>query len=417
MTFRWRWLFGSMVLCMSQVSSGAPSGKGFKLGVEVFLEGYTKLVKGKRVALLTNQSGLDSKGRSTIDLLFQSRAVNLVKLFSPEHGIRGKAKAGAHVDDSADRKTGLPITSLYGKHGYRPKPQHLNGVDVLIYDIQDVGSRAYTYVWSLGEAMTTCGELGIEVIVLDRPCVYGGTVVDGPVCNTRIKSLLTRFPIPRVYGMTCGEMARLFNAEHELGCTLTVIPMAGYKRGMRFESTGLKWKPPSPNIPDLNSARCFPATGTIGVLGKVHIGIGTNLPFQIIGAPWLDAKHMLAQFNAYKFPGVKFGAQRFDSPPDAFFPGKTINALTIQVTKPEVFNPARLELLFLMYLLVNHKADMNVPEKTWKIYDRFMGTSTVRRQIQSGKSYQDVIGSWDAGLRRFATKRARYVLYENLKMN
>ncbi len=414
MRFLWRYMFGSMVLCMSQASSAAPKVKGFKLGVEVFLEGYVKLVKGKRVALLTNQSGLDSKGRSTIDLLHQSRSINLVKLFSPEHGIRGKAKAGAHVSDSVDRKTGIPITSLYGAHGYRPKPHHLQGIDVLIYDIQDVGSRAYTYVWSLGEAMTTCGELGIEVIVLDRPCVYGGTVVDGPVCDTRIKSLLTRFPIPRVYGMTCGEMARLFNAEHDLGCTLTVIPMAAYRRGMRFESTGLKWKPPSPNIPDLNSARCFPATGTIGVLSKVHIGIGTNLPFQLIGAPWLDAKRMQAEYTAYKRPGVTFGAQSFQSPKGAFFPGKTVNALTIQVTKPEVFKPARLELLFLTYLLTHHSKDMNVPAKTWKTFDRFMGTTTVRKGILAGNSYESVVGAWNPGLKRYATKRSRYLLYENL---
>jgi beta-N-acetylhexosaminidase len=403
------------MLCVSQASSGAPAGKGFTLGVEVFLEGYTKLVRGKRVALLTNQSGLDSKGRSTIDLLHQSRDVNLVKLFSPEHGIRGKEKAGVHVDDTVDRKTGLPVTSLYGKHGYRPKPQHLQGVDVLIYDIQDVGSRAYTYIWSLGEAMTTCGELGIEVIVLDRPCVYGGTVIDGPICDTRIKSLLSRFPIPRVYGMTCGEMARLFNAEHDLGCTLTIIPMANYHRGMRFESTGLRWKPPSPNIPDLNSARCFPATGTIGTLSKVHIGIGTNLPFQIIGAPWLDANHMLSTFNSYKLPGVKFGAQSFPSPKGAFFPGKTVNALTIQVTKPEVFNPARLEILFVMYLLENHRADMNVSQKSWKTFDRFMGTSTVRSRIEAGKPYETVVGAWGTGQQRFAAKRAKYLLYKHLK--
>lgn len=414
MTLRWRWLFGSMVVCMSHASA-APSGKNFKLGLEVFLKGYTNLVKGKRVALLTNQSGLDSNGRSTIDLLYKSPAVNLVRLFSPEHGIRGKSKAGEHVDDSMDRKTGLPVISLYGKHGYRPQPKHLAGIDVVVYDIQDVGSRAYTYVWSLGETMTACGELGIEVIVLDRPGVYGANVIDGPVCDTRIKSLLTRFPIPRVYGMTCGEIARMFNAEHKLGCTLTVIPMDNYFRGMRFESTGLKWKPPSPNIPDLNAARCFPATGTIGVLGKVHIGIGTNLPFQIIGAPWLDASDMLKQFNAYNLPGVTFGAQRFQSPEGAFFPEKTINALTIQVTKPEVFNPARLELLFLIYLLANHRNDMNVTQKAWKTYDRFMGTSTVRKQIEAGESYQTIVASWDRGLRKFAAKRKRYLIYKPLK--
>ena len=263
----------SLILFISVFNLQA-SQPSFLLGVDVFMQGYVdRFCAGKTVGLMTNQSGLNAEGKTTIDLLYQHPSAKLVKLFAPEHGIRGKIEAGIHFKDSKDSITGLPIVSLYGVHGYRPKVDSLRGLDMVIYDIQDVGSRAYTYIWSLREMMTVCGQLGIDVIVLDRPDPYGAAVLDGPICDTSINSLLTRSAIPRVYGMTVGEIARYFNKEDRLGCNLIVIPMAGYKRGMLFENTGIKWKETSPNIPDLGAARCFPMTGTLGLLGQLHIGI------------------------------------------------------------------------------------------------------------------------------------------------
>ena len=243
--FNPRHMFLALGLFLPILGFAQTQQKQFMLGLDVFMRGYTHVVKGRKVGLLTNQSGVDSRGRTTIDLLNAHPDVNLVKLFCPEHGIRGKVLAGKNVSDSRDQRTGLPIISLYGKNGYRPKPQHLADIDVLIYDIQDVGSRAYTYIWSMTESMTACGKQGVPMFVLDRPCVYGGTVVDGPMCSPSYKSLLTRFPIPRLHGMTCGEIARYFNAGYRLNCPLYVIPMSGYKRGMLYEKTGLKWVAPS----------------------------------------------------------------------------------------------------------------------------------------------------------------------------
>lgn len=384
----------------------------FMLGLDVFMRGYTHVVKGRRVGLLTNQSGVDSKGRSTIDLLNAHPNVNLVKLFCPEHGIRGKVLAGRNVSNSRDRRTGLPIISLYGKNGYRPKPQQLADIDVLIYDIQDVGSRAYTYIWSMTEAMTACGKLGVPMIVLDRPCVYGANTVDGPMCSPTYKSLLTRFPIPRLYGMTCGEIARYFNAGYRLNCPLYVIPMSGYKRGMLYERTGLKWVAPSPNIPNLNAARCFPATGTLGVLGNVHIGIHTNLPFQIVGAPWLDARQMAADLTSYNLPGIKFAAIHFVSPRGAIFGGKAVNAVTLQVTQPGKFRPATTELVFLIYLSGRYPNHFIWTADRAKKFDRAMGTATVRQSILRGDSFRDIVKRWRGQHAVFEKYRRAAFIYQ-----
>ncbi len=383
----------------------------FMLGLDVFLVGYSRLVKGKRVALLTNQTGKDSRGRSTIDILHAHPDVNLVKLFSPEHGIRGQLKAGKKVADTRDQKTGLPIISLYGGEvGFRPKKAHLAGVDVLIYDIQDVGSRAYTYIWSMAEAMTACGEQKVSMIVFDRPCVFGADTVDGPICDTRYNSLLTRFAIPRVYGMTVGELSRYFNRKYNLRCHLTVIPMANYFRGMSYKDTGLKWTGPSPNIPDLNAAALFPATGTIGLCGQLHIGIHTRLPFQLVGAPWLDANAAAKDLNAINLPGVKFQGTSFVS--QGFYKGKQVNAVVMKVTDPTKIRPATIELTLLMYMSRQYPQNFIWEKKRLRAFDRAMGTTSVRQAIQRGDSLQQVLKSWQGQHAQFLKDRQRYLIYK-----
>ncbi len=385
----------------------------FRLGLEVFLDGYTHLVQGKRVALLTNQTGRDAQGRSTIDLLYRHPNVRLVKLFAPEHGIRGKLEAGEFFgSDTADRQTGLPIVSLYaGAGGFRPRKEHLADVDVLIYDIQDVGSRAYTYIWSLVEAMTACGEHDVAVIVLDRPCPFGANTIDGPLCNPRIKSLLTRFPLPRVYGMTVGELAAYFNRMHKLKCHLTVIPMAGYRRGMRFEATGLKWTASSPNIPNLNAARCFPATGTIGVTGQVHIGIQTNGPFQLVGAPWLRSSAAARDLNKLKLPGVLFGAASFRSV-RGLFKGKIVHAVLLRITHAAKLRPATTELAILLYLTRRYPRKFRWEEGRRQAFDRAMGTSSVRQAIERGDSLETILKRWAKQQAIFKKDRKRYLIYK-----
>jgi uncharacterized protein YbbC (DUF1343 family) len=401
------------VLCLCLAAwlscAGAAAGE-FKLGVEVLLAGYVDLLEGKRVGLFTNQSGIDTRGRATIDLFHNHPDIRLVKLFSPEHGIRGKIKAGAKVNDSRDRRTGLPIISLYGGDtGFRPTAEHLRGVDILVYDVQDVGSRAYTYIWSMAEAMTACGKHNVQMMVLDRPCVFGADTVDGPICDTRYNSLLTRVALPRVYGMTAGELARYFNARHGLGCHLTVIPMAGYERGMTFRQTGARWVPPSPNIPDVNAACLFPATGTLGMCGQVHMGIHTEHPFQLVGAPWLDARHAAETLSNCGLQGVAFKPSSFVS--KGFFKGKRVHCVLMEVTDVTAIRPATIELVWLVYLSRTYPEHFVWERKRQRGFDRAMGTASVRLAVQRGDSLQTILRSWRRQQQRFRRQRKAFLIY------
>ena len=258
-----------------------------QMGVDVFLEHHTHLVTNARVGLITNPTGRTKTDTTTIAALQQHPDINLVALFALEHGIKAKAKAGEHVRDT--QMDSLPVYSLYGSG--RSLQSALDKIDVIIYDIQDVGSRAYTYIWSLAKILKAAGEHHKRVIVLDRPNPLGGQTVDGPITEEKRLSLVAGlYPVPRAYGLTVGELARYLNREHLLACSLTVVPMEGYQRNTRWADIGRDWIKPSPNIPSPQAAITFAATGTIGALGTVHIGVGTDMPFQIVGAPWINAK-------------------------------------------------------------------------------------------------------------------------------
>ena len=397
-------LFFVLFCCSVQANS-----KRVYTGLEVFLGKHSAMFKGKRVALLTNQTGLDYHGRSNIDLFHKHPNIKLVKLFSPEHGIRGEYKAGKEVANSIDRKTLLPIYSLYGRFGFKPKAAHLKDVDVLFYDIQDVGSRAYTYIWSLAECMEACAEFNIPVVVLDRPCPFGAMTIDGPMSrHLNPPSLLTKYSIPRVYGMTVGELARYFKRSQGIKCKLYVIPMMNYKRGMSFKQTGHKWVAPSPNIPNIQSALSFPVTGTIGNLGELHIGIKTSAPFQLIAAPWLDAKALADWLNQSKHPGVKFSSGSF-SPKVGFMRGKNINYVHFHVHNASKFRPSTLELCLLYYL--HHKYPKQFKWNNAKTFDRAMGTSMVRRKIIAGRKINTILADWQAQQSHFKKLRQECLIY------
>lgn len=382
----------------------------FLLGIDVFVKGYTHLVKGHRVGLITNQTGWSKSGEATVDLLSNHPDVNLVVLFAPEHGIRGKLKAGEIVPETTDTKTGLPILSLYGGDDHRPPKIGLNMIDTLIYDIQDVGSRAYTYIWSMAEAMAAVGEAGKNFIVLDRPNPLSCSLVDGPITEDKWLSFIGLYPIPRVYGMTVGELARYLNREHRLNCNLTIIPMAGYNRNMTWESTNTRWVPPSPNIPTLGSARCFASTGTIGVLGNVHIGISTQYPFQMFGAPWLDHVHAASYLNQCGLTGIEFRAFQFQ-PKEGLFAGRMVNAVMLNVSNAHTFFPATTELRILGYLQRFYPDQFKwIPEK-FKGFDKAMGTSKVRVGISNGESVEEIARSWEKDLALFQTKISSYLIY------
>ncbi len=384
-------------------------------GVEVFMAQHLGLIKGKRVGLITNQTGVDSQGRATIDLLKNAPGVNLVALFAPEHGIRGDVKAGEHFPGGKDPKTGLPIYSLYGGKDHRPPKEALEQIDVLVYDIQDVGSRAYTFVWHMAECMRSIAESGKEMIVLDRPNPLGAIVLDGPITEPKFISFIGLFPVPRVYGMTVGELGWYLNVEEGIKAKLTIIPMAGYQRGMSWKETGLRWTPPSPNIPSPDAACCFAATGTIGETGSLNIGCGDPLSFQVFAASWLNPELTAGALNSLKLPGVTFQPIMF-KPVKGGYSKNGVAAVQFVLTDPATFKPTTTEVAILCHLQKTYPSNFSwMPDRDRKrlvTFDKAMGTSTVRVSIVKGEDYRTIAQRWETGLRQFDAKRQKYLIYK-----
>lgn len=283
-------------------------------GIEVLRDSGFEGLQGRRVGLVTNPSGVDCDLRSTIDILAEAPGVNLVALYAPEHGVRGDIYAGGKVESGRDDHTGLPVHSLYGSTR-QPTKEMLKGVDIMVYDIQDVGTRSYTFISTLGLVMRTCAEMGIPVMVLDRPNPLGGLKIEGPLVRDGFHSFVSQYKIPYVYGLTVGELAVLINEEglnrgqngrsEPLKCKLTVIPMEGWTRDMLFEDTGLPWVLPSPNIPYPENAIGYPSAGLCGELyDYLNIGIGYTLPFGTFAEEWVDADKLKAKLDSYNLPGV-----------------------------------------------------------------------------------------------------------------
>ena len=377
-----------------------------QMGVDVFLEHHIHLVTNARVGLITNPTGRTKTGITTIDTLQRHPDVNLVALFALEHGIKAQAKAGEHVRDT--QIDNLPVYSLYGSG--RSLKAALDKIDVIIYDIQDVGSRAYTYIWSLTKIIKAAGEYDKRVIVLDRPNPLGGRTVDGPITEEKWRSLVGGlYPVPRAYGLTAGELARYLNREHLLACSLTVVPMEGYQRNTRWADIGREWIPPSPRIPSLESAIAFAATGTIGALGTVHIGIGTDIPFQIAGAPWINAEKSTRVLNAMQLPGVEFQPLIFE--PDTWlFRNKKVQAIFLHITDPIAFRPTRTEVAILAHLVATYP-EFKIPKDRYARFDQAMGTRTVREALLKGEGAREIWEQWEEELEKFATVREKYLLY------
>ena len=287
-----------------------------KPGIEVLRDRGFDMLIGKRVGLVTNPSGVDRHLNSTVDILFNAPGVNLVALYGPEHGVRGDVYAGDKVADSKDEATGLPVYSLYGATR-KPTPEMLEGIDVMVYDIQDVGVRSYTFISTLGLVMEACAAKDIEVVVLDRPNPLGGNKIEGCYVEQPFNSFVSQYKIPYIYGLTVGELAELINEEGlnrgqkgnqpAVKCRLKVVPMQGWSRDMLYEDTGLPWVLPSPNIPFKDTPMYYAAAGVCGELyGFMNIGIGYTLPFQLFGALWLDPVKLKERLDSYNLPGISF---------------------------------------------------------------------------------------------------------------
>ena len=404
-----RWLIALAVLWACSAACVAPAarppGQPFQLGISVLLHDRLNLVEGKNVGLITNPTGVNRELVSDIDLLAHAPGVHLVALFGPEHGIRGAHQAGARVGSNRDPVTGLPVYSLYGKTR-EPTPAMLKGVDVLVFDIQAVGTRFYTFLYTMADAMKAAAAAHIPIIVLDRPDPIGGILVQGPVLDPKFVSFVGEYPIALRYGMTVGELARLFNGEFHLGADLTVVKMRGLKRAMYYDDTPLQFVIPSPNMPTETTALVYPGMGLVEGT-NVSEGRGTTLPFQLTGAPWIDADALAQALNAKKLPGVRFRPAHF-TPTFSKYQGKPCNGVQVHVIDRSTFNPV---IVGLTVIRTIH--DMYPKDFAFKAshFDLLIGNDWVRQDIENGVPVVQMVGRWQPDLARFKRVREKYLLY------
>ncbi len=371
-------------------------------GIDVLARDGFKQLAGKRVGLVTNQTGRDRSGRSTIDVLKEAPNVKLVALFSPEHGIRGAADE--NVSDSKDEQSGLPIYSLYGETR-RPKPEQLKDLDALVFDIQDIGTRFYTYISTLGHVMEEAAKARLPVFVLDRPNPIGGLDVEGPIADADKLSFVVYHRIPVRHGMTIGELARLFNQELKFGCDLRVIEMSGWKRSMWLDETNLLWVNPSPNMRSLTEATLYPGVGLLETT-NVSVGRGTDTPFEVVGAPWIDGQQLASYLNNRRIAGVRFVPLRF-KPLTSVFKGEECSGINIIVTDRSKFRPVLSGLEIAVALRKLYPSD-------WKVdsYLRLLANGETLERLKRGEAAGEIVRSWSGGLDEFRKVRAQVLLYQ-----
>ena len=380
-----------------------------KLGIDVLIEKHLNLVKGKNVGLITNSTGVSSQLKSTIDVINEEHGVNLIALFGPEHGVRGDISGGEHIPTYKDKKTGIVVYSLYGKTR-RPTPAMPKNIDVLLYDIQDIGSRAYTYIYTMAYAMEAAKKAGIKFIVLDRPDPMGGNRIGGNVLDPKFSSFIGLYPIPYIYGMTVGELALMFNKKFKINCDLEVIPMEGWNRNLRWKDTGLMWIPTSPHVPHAETTFFVTTTGCIGELGTVSIGVGYTSPFELIGTPWIDGEKLARELNSKKLPGVYF-RPTFFKPYYYKFIKEQCSGVQIHIFDYEKFEPAKTQ-VHILTAIKKLYPDKNIfNEKRISMFDKAFGTDEVRKRVISGDSAESIMSGWGRQLEKFKKIREHYLLY------
>ena len=392
-----------------------------KTGIEVLRDRGFEGLKGKRVGLVTNPSGVDSQLNSTVDILFEAPEVNLVALYGPEHGVRGNAYAGDKVADSKDPKTGLPVYSLYGATR-KPTPEMLEGIDVMVYDIQDVGVRSYTFISTLGLVMEACSAKGIEVMVLDRPNPLGGNKIEGCYVEQPFNSFVSQYRIPYIYGLTVGELAVLVNEEGlnrgqkgnqaPVKCNLSVVPMEGWTRDMLYEDTGLPWVLPSPNIPFKDSPMYYAAAGVCGELyGFMNIGIGYTLPFQLFGSLWLDPDKLKAKLESYNLPGISFRTIWY-KPYFGSLAGKHVKGLQYFFTDYEKARVTETQ-----FYVMQAVAELYPEKKAFEVvtgiglFDKVCGTDFIRKEFSKRYKVEDIKAYWSKDEQAFRALAQQYYIY------
>lgn len=394
-------------------------------GLEVLRRSKFGPLAGQRVGLMTNPSAIDHRLDSAYTILSRAPEVHLTALFGPEHGFAGAAPDAEQVASTTDTRTGLPVYSLYGQ-SYRPSAEMLNSVDVLVCDIQDIGVRYYTFTWTVSHILEAAGEYGVRVMVLDRPNPLGGVVVDGPQLDPGLSSFVGRFPVPVRHGLTLGELAQMINTRwNPTPAQLTVIPCDGWRREMQWQDTGLPWVPPSPNMPHLDTLRQYPGACLIEST-ELSEGRGTALPFEIAGAPWIDAFALAERLNGEPWAagmGARFRPHVFQ-PTQSKWAGQTCDGVQVYITDPERWRPIQvwLGVIATIYALYPDRFQWlpNHPDTGVQHFDRLIGSTWVRKEIEAGiragKSTGEILApfavEWTDDCRAFELERRPFLLYE-----
>jgi uncharacterized protein YbbC (DUF1343 family) len=359
-------------------------------------------LRGKHVGLITNHTGLDSQERSIVDVFSHAPGVQMIALFSPEHGLAGRNDE--KIASSKDPSTGLPVYSLYGETR-RPTDEMLKGIDTLIFDVQDAGVRFYTYTATMAYCMEEAAKHNIAFFVLDRPNPLGGEIVEGPMLDADKTSFVAYYPLPVRYGLTIGELAQLFNAENHIGADLHVIAMKNWHRNYFFESTGIKWIPPSPNLRTIKGSILYPGIEILQSAG-VSVGRGTQTPFEEFGAPWLNGDEVAAALNARNLPGVRFSGQPF-IPIAGLYSGQRCGGVAIRVTDRFKVRSMRmgLEIAAILQKLYPKQFDVS------KLIE-LVGNSDTIQQLQSGVAPEKIVANWSTALTAFDQIRRKYFVYK-----
>ena len=400
-----------------QIEHKCKKNQKVKPGIEVLRDSGFEAVKGKKIGLLTNPTGVDSELNSTIDILHKAPNVELVALYAPEHGVRGDIYAGGAVKDAKDSATGIPVYSVFGKNR-KPSPEFLKDVDAVLFDIQDIGCRSYTFVSSMGLMLEACAEAGKEFIVLDRPNPLGGERVEGNLVEDGFYSFVSQFKIPYLYGLTLGELALMLNGEKMLKDgvqgKLTVVPMEGWHRKMLYEDTKLPWILPSPHVPQIVNAYYYPVSGIMGELGYISEGVGYTLPFQLFVAEWIDGKELCERMNAMNLPGIRFRTI-YETPYYGAKKGLYCSGVQVFITDYE-----KARLVEIQFLVMQELAKMYPDKKTFeccnkgrfRMFDIVCGSDYIRKTFSKTYTWESIKEFFEKDEKDFKERSRKYYLYD-----
>ena len=386
-------------------------------GIDMLEQQAFKCLQGKRVGLITNPTGVNRHLVSTVDVLNNTPGVNLVALYGPEHGVRGDVHAGDKVDNIKDAKTGLPVYSLYGKTR-KPTAEMLKDIDVLVYDIQDIGCRSFTFISTMGLAMEAAAENGKEFVVLDRPNPIGGLKVEGNITDNDCISFVSQFKIPYLYGLTCGELAQMLNGERMLNnsvqCKLTVVKMKNWKRKMNYAATGLQWIPSSPHIPQAVTAYYYPTSGILGELGYMSIGVGYTIPFQMFAASWINAIQLADAMNAHHLSGVTF-RPIYLKPFYSVGKGEQMQGVQMHITDYQAVQLTPIQFILIeeiARLYPEYSVMEHADTKRFGMFDKVSGSKQIRERLALHNRWTDVKSYWDKDVEAFKALSKKYYLYK-----